>query len=60
MGCTIKGDLKYGTQKANEDASIHLHARRLELEHPVKKEPMVFTANVPSENLWQEFAKMMK
>lgn len=59
MGCSIKGDLKYGAPRSNENATIHLHARKLELEHPVKKEPIVFTADVPKENLWQEFAKMM-
>jgi len=58
MGCAIKGDLKYGAPRSNPDASIHLHARRLELEHPVKKEPMKFVAPVPNENLWKEFAKM--
>jgi 23S rRNA pseudouridine1911/1915/1917 synthase len=60
MGCAIKGDLKYGAPRNNEDASIHLHARRLEFEHPVKKELVSITAKVPNENLWQEFAKMMK
>ncbi|MCF8278445.1 MAG: RluA family pseudouridine synthase [Flavobacteriales bacterium] len=60
IGCTIKGDLKYGAPRNNEDASIHLHARRLELEHPVTKVALKIVANVPLENLWQEFAKMMK
>lgn len=60
IGCIIKGDLKYGAPRNNEDASIHLHARRLELMHPVQKEPLVIEARVPKENLWQEFEKMMK
>ncbi len=61
IGCSIKGDLKYGAPRSNEDASIHLHARRLEFEHPVKKEPVAITASVPAmDNLWQEFYKMMK
>lgn len=59
MGCSIKGDLKYGAPRSNPDASIHLHAIRLELMHPVKKEPISISASVPKENLWQEFAKMM-
>ncbi len=58
MGCAIKGDLKYGAPRSNKDASIHLHALRLELEHPVKKEPIKFVAPVPNDNLWQEFGKM--
>lgn len=60
MGCSIKGDLKYGAPRNNQDASIHLHARRLELMHPVKKEPVLIEAKVPNENLWREFEKMMK
>jgi 23S rRNA pseudouridine1911/1915/1917 synthase len=53
MGCVIKGDLKYGAKRSNPDASIHLHARKLEFEHPVKKEPVVITAPPPQENLWK-------
>lgn len=53
MGCPIKGDIKYGDRRTNKDASIHLHARALKLEHPVRKEPMLITAPVPNEPLWQ-------
>lgn len=35
IGCPIKGDLKYGARRSNEDGSISLHARRLRFEHPV-------------------------
>ena len=35
IGCPIKGDLKYGARRSNEDGSICLHARRLRFEHPV-------------------------
>lgn len=38
MGCPIKGDLKYGARRSNEDGSICLHARRLVFEHPVSHE----------------------
>src|SRR5690606_37319248 len=38
IGCPIKGDLKYGFDRSNKDGSIHLHARKLVFEHPVKKE----------------------
>src|SRR5690606_10883143 len=34
IDCTIKGDLKYGFDRRNKDSSIHLHARKLILEHP--------------------------
>ena len=53
IGCPIKGDLKYGAPRSNKDGSIHLHARKLELMHPVKKEPMVLVAAVPDDSLWQ-------
>jgi 23S rRNA pseudouridine1911/1915/1917 synthase len=53
IGCHIKGDLKYGAKRSNKDASIHLHARYLEFEHPVKKEPIYITAPIPSEPIWE-------
>src|SRR5690606_15011868 len=37
IGCPIKGDLKYGFDRSNKDASISLHARKIEFIHPVKK-----------------------
>ncbi len=52
IGCPIKGDLKYGFDRSNKDASIHLHARHLEFIHPVKKEPLLVTAALPNEVLW--------
>lgn len=55
MGCPIKGDLKYGFPRSNRDAGICLHARTLEIIHPVKKENMVITAPVPNDTLWKYF-----
>ena len=57
MGCPIKGDLKYGFDRSNKDASIHLHARKIEFIHPVKKEPITIIAPPPNEVLWNEFVK---
>ena len=57
MGCPIKGDLKYGAPRSNPDGSICLHARHLELEHPVTHEILSITAPVPQDVLWQAFAK---
>ena len=37
IGCPIKGDIKYGFPRTNQDASIHLHARKVEFLHPVGK-----------------------
>jgi 23S rRNA pseudouridine1911/1915/1917 synthase len=57
MGCPIRGDVKYGAQRTNKDASIHLHARRIEFLHPVKKEPIQIEANPPDDPLWNYFAE---
>lgn len=54
-GCPIKGDLKYGAPRPNEDASIHLHARKLMFAHPVSGETLNIIAPVPPDPLWQYF-----
>lgn len=59
IGCPVKGDLKYGFDRSNKDASIHLHARRLTFMHPVKKEEVTITAEPPKEVLWDYFRKVM-
>ena len=55
MGCPIKGDLKYGFPRSNPDGSICLHARTVQLVHPVSKEMIQLTAPVPEGNLWNGF-----
>lgn len=37
IGCVIKGDLKYGSQRSNKDGSIDLLAKKLEFIHPIKQ-----------------------
>jgi 23S rRNA pseudouridine1911/1915/1917 synthase len=53
IGCTIKGDLKYGAKRSNPNGGIHLHAKTLQINHPVRKEIMTFEAPLPKDNLWQ-------
>jgi 23S rRNA pseudouridine1911/1915/1917 synthase len=60
IGCPIKGDVKYGFKRTNDDASIHLHARQVDFIHPVKQEPLSITAPPPNENLWNAFMRMME
>lgn len=60
MGCPIRGDKKYGFQRGNGDMSINLHARSIEFIHPVKKEPVQITAEVPKESFWQEFLEWVE
>ena len=52
IGSVIKGDLKYGADRSNKDGSIHLHARALNLIHPVKKEELIIVAPPPVDSLW--------
>jgi len=55
MGCPIVGDVKYGAETPNDDASICLHASRLEFIHPVRKEVVVIAADFPKNHLWDSF-----
>ncbi len=57
IGCPVKGDLKYGFPRSNPDASIHLHSRRIEFLHPVKKEQVAIEAPPPDDPLWNYFCK---
>ena len=57
IGCFIKGDIKYGAKRSNEDGSICLHARRLTINHPVTKEVLTFTADTPNAAIWKIFEK---
>lgn len=52
IGCPIKGDVKYGFDRPNPDASIHLHARSISFVHPIQKIEMIITANPPDEKIW--------
>lgn len=56
----IKGDLKYGFTRANKDKGIHLHARKLEFIHPVKKSPVTIIAEPPNDKVWNEFVKLFR
>lgn len=54
IGCWIKGDVKYGANRPNEDKSIHLHARRVEFLHPIQKTPIVIEAPAPGHDaIWK-------
>ena len=52
IGSPIKGDVKYGFDRTNKDKSIHLHARKIEFIHPIKKETIRITAPTPKDALW--------
>ncbi len=58
MNCRIKGDVKYGAKRTNKDGSIHLLARSIEFNHPVKNENIKIYANPPVDPLWDEFLNL--
>lgn len=55
IGCPIRGDVKYGFPSPARDGMIYLHCRSLAFEHPVKKEPVVITADPPEDQIWKLF-----
>lgn len=55
IGCSIKGDLKYGSRRSEPGGGILLHARRLILDHPVKSDPLELTAGIPEAAAWNAF-----
>lgn len=52
VGCPIKGDLKYGFPRSNENGGIHLHARKVEFIHPVSNQNILITAPLPEDAVW--------
>ena len=60
IGSPIKGDIKYGFDRPNENTrSIHLHARKIAFTHPVKNENIEIIAPVPDEKIWNFFEEKM-
>ena len=55
IGSPIKGDLKYGFPRSNQDASISLHAKYMSFIHPVTLQTTVITAIPPDEKMWNVF-----
>jgi 23S rRNA pseudouridine1911/1915/1917 synthase len=58
IGCPVRGDLKYGYPRSNPDGSIHLHARRIRFDHPVKETVLTVEAPPPEERVWNLFREM--
>lgn len=60
LNLQIKGDVKYGFARTNKDKGIHLHARKLEFIHPVKKNLVTILADPPDDPLWNEFMQLFR
>lgn len=56
IGCPVKGDLKYGFPRSNDDGGISLFARKIEFVHPVRKEPVKIMAHFPEGDIWHVFS----
>jgi len=52
IGCPIKGDLKYGYDRSNDDGGIDLHAKKIIFEHPVTKKLITIEAPVRNTKIW--------
>jgi 23S rRNA pseudouridine1911/1915/1917 synthase len=55
----VKGDLKYGYPRSNDDGGISLLSRKIEFVHPVRKEPVSITAHFPENDIWHLFASII-
>ena len=53
LGFPIQGDLKYGADRSNKDGSISLHARKLQIEHPITNKTVSFVANPQKSGIWK-------
>lgn len=51
-GHPIKGDVKYGARRGEQDRSIGLHARSLEFTHPFTGVKQLVEAHAPGSPLW--------
>ncbi|MEM8524254.1 MAG: RNA pseudouridine synthase [Bacteroidota bacterium] len=60
IDCPIKGDVKYGFRRSNNDRSIHLHAWKMTFRHPVTNQLEEVIAPLPEDNLWQAFKDGVK
>ena len=53
IGVPIRGDIKYGSKRTNEDGAIDLHAYSLEFIHPSTKKLFRIVAPFPETSLWK-------
>ena len=58
IGCPIKGDLKYCFPCSNPEGGIHLHAREVSFDHPVRNVPLRIIADPPADPVWEAVLRM--
>ena len=52
IGCPIRGDLKYGYDRSNNDGGIDLHAKKIIFEHPINGKKIIIDAPVRDTKIW--------
>ena len=52
IGCPLRGDLKYGYDRSNNDGGIDLHAKKIIFEHPVSGKKIIIDAPVRDTKIW--------
>jgi 23S rRNA pseudouridine1911/1915/1917 synthase len=52
LGVPVRGDIKYGSKRTNENGGIDLHAHTIQFQHPARQEFIKITAPLPEEGLW--------
>jgi 23S rRNA pseudouridine1911/1915/1917 synthase len=52
IGHPLRGDVKYGAKRSNEDGSICLHSAKLMFFHPISKEQLLIEAPLPNNSAW--------
>lgn len=57
IGCTLRGDLKYGAKRSIPGGGIGLFARSLEFDHPIRDEHVRIVAEPPVDPLWDLFPR---
>ncbi len=57
--CPVKGDLKYGCPRSNNDGSISLHAWKIRFIHPVKKQEIELIAPLPDNDIWARIRQVI-
>jgi len=58
VACPVKGDLKYGYPRSNNDGSISLHAWKVRFIHPVQKQEIEITAPLPDSDIWSKVKQL--
>jgi 23S rRNA pseudouridine1911/1915/1917 synthase len=57
IGCPITGDVKYKGVNIQDATTIMLHCYKMEFMHPIRKEPVALTADLPKNTLWDRYRK---